>query len=163
MPLRILFLTQIVPYPPDAGPKVKTWNVLRFLAGRGHEIHLATFVRPEEEKFLDKLKTVCAEVYPVPIRRSRVVDGYYWLRSHLTGRPFLIERDDLKAMRRLVDRLLLSQNFDVVHADQLTMTQFALHQNGSVTKVFDAHNAVWTILDRMADNSPWFLTTCFEA
>ncbi len=131
--------------------------MLRFLAGRGHEIHLATFVRPEEEKFLDKLKTVCTEVYPVPIRRSRVVDGYYWLRSHLTGRPFLIERDDLKAMRRLVDRLLLSQNFDVVHADQLTMTQFALHQNGSVTKVFDAHNAVWTILDRMADNSPWFL------
>ena len=158
MTLRILFLTQIVPYPPDAGPKVKTWHVLRFLAAMGYEIHLVTYVRAEEEKHLDTLRELCAQVYPVPIRRSRIMDGFYWLRSNLTGRPFLIERDDLKEMRVLVDRLLEREKFDVVHADQLTMTQFALNQNGrNLARIFDAHNAVWTILDRMADNNPWLV------
>ena len=47
--MRILFLTQIIPYPPNAGPRVKTWHVLRYLAQRGHEVTLASFVRPEEE------------------------------------------------------------------------------------------------------------------
>jgi glycosyltransferase involved in cell wall biosynthesis len=158
MPQRILFLTQIVPYPPDAGPKVKTWHVLRFLANRSHEIHLVTFVRPEEEKYLDTLRELCTQVYPVPIRRSRVKDGFYWLRSNLTGRPFLIERDDLRAMRALVDQLLNHQKFDIVHADQLTMTQFALnHKRHDLARIFDAHNAVWTILDRMADNNSWLV------
>jgi glycosyltransferase involved in cell wall biosynthesis len=156
--MRILFLTQVLPYPPDAGPKVKTWHVLRFLAERGHEIHLVTYVRPEEDKFLKHLEELCTQVYPVPLRRSRIMDGLYWLRSNLTGRPFLIERDDLGDMREVVDRLLLGQMFDVVHADQLTMTQFAVgKQKDHLTRIFDAHNAVWTILDRMAENNPWYL------
>ena len=51
--MRILFLTQIVPYPPDSGPKVKTWNVLRYLSESGHQITLASFVRPDEEAHLE--------------------------------------------------------------------------------------------------------------
>jgi len=46
--MNILFLTQILPYPPDAGPKVKTWHVLQALIQQGHSIYFASFVRPEE-------------------------------------------------------------------------------------------------------------------
>ena len=49
--MRILFLTQIIPYPPDAGPRVKTWHVIRYLVGQGHSVTLASFIRPEEEQF----------------------------------------------------------------------------------------------------------------
>lgn len=166
----ILFLTQIVPYPPDAGPKVKTWHVLRYLKERGHRVTLGTFVRPEEMAHLDALREVCAEVNVVPIHRSRLADLYYLLSSNLTGRPFLIERDDLRGMRQLVNRKLHSGKVDVVHADQLTMTQFALQvrfgypwkapkqeNELKVVRVFDAHNAVWTIVQRMRQNAPVFL------
>ena len=156
--MRILFLTQIIPYPPNAGPRVKTWNVLRYLAERGHEVTLCSFVRPEEEEFLPALRQVCRAVHAVPIRRSRLADGFYWLRSHLSGRPFLIERDDLKPMRRQVRHLLATEPFDVIHADQLTMTQFALGAEGMGGKrpftLFDAHNATWTISDRLAATVP---------
>jgi glycosyltransferase involved in cell wall biosynthesis len=167
--LRILFLTQIIPYPPDAGPKVKTWHVLRYLAGRGHSVTLASFVRPEEEPYVAALEQVCERVHTVPIRRSRLADIGYWLRSHLTGRPFLVERDDLGGMRALVRDLLETGPFDAIHCDQLTMTQFALPyartpgsgaSPGFETQpvlVFDAHNAVWTIIERMRENAPWFL------
>ncbi len=50
--MQILFLTQIIPYPPDAGPKVKTWHVLRYLASRGYQVTLASFVLPEEEEVI---------------------------------------------------------------------------------------------------------------
>ena len=53
--MRILFLTQVLPYPPDAGPKVKTWYVLRYLAEKGHEVVLASFVRHAKEKYVELL------------------------------------------------------------------------------------------------------------
>lgn len=163
----ILFLTQIIPYPPDAGPKVKTWHVLRYLVERGHQVTLASFVRPEEEVHVPVLRELCDSVHTVPIHRSRIADVGYFLRSNLTKRPFLIERDDLAGMRSLVNRLLITNQIDVIHADQLTMTQFALssrnpRKNGDETtprpiRLFDAHNAVWTIIERMQQNAPWFL------
>lgn len=161
--MRILFLSQIIPYPPNAGPRVKTWHVLRYLAQRGHEVTLVSFVRPDEVAFVPVLHQVCTAVHTIPIHRSRPADGGYWLRSHLTGRPFLIERDDLPPMRQLVRHLLTTGQFDVVHADQLTMTQFALEALAMpLTEkrpftIFDAHNATWTISDRLRESVPWFL------
>jgi glycosyltransferase involved in cell wall biosynthesis len=163
--MRILFLTQIIPYPPDAGPKIKTWHVLSYLAEQGHEITLASFVRPEEQAFVPELKRVCVQVHTAPIRRSRLKDVYYLLHSQLTRRPFLIERDDLGEMRNLVESLLQRESFDYALADQLTMTQFLIPKGGSrgrekqsrPQRIFDAHNAVWTIVERMRQATPWFL------
>jgi len=176
--MRILFLTQIVPFPPDAGPKVKTWHVLRYLAEKGHHVTLATFVRPEEKEHVTALQKVCGEVHTIPMHRSRIKDIYYLIRSQLSGRPFLIERDDSSEMRSLVLRLVEEKGYDAIHADQLTMTQFALspsNQDNSVTKhrkksiindtsgiqrkadpllIFDAHNAVWRIVEEMISSNP---------
>ena len=159
--MHILFLTQILPYPPTSGPKVKTWHVLRYLSQRGHEITLASFVRPEELPYIDAVKEVCSTVHAIPIRRSRVQDIRYFLRSLISRRPFLVERDDLSEMRAVVNQVVRSGHVDVIHADQLTMTQFGfpLHRNGSrkPALVFDAHNAVWTITERMKENAPFYL------
>ena len=168
--MHILFLTQIIPYPPDAGPKVKTWHVLRHLAQKGYRITLASFVRHEEQQYIPVLKSVCQDVFTVPIKRSRMKDVGYWVRSNFSGRPFLIERDDLKEMRQLVSQILAQNNVDIIHADQLTMTQFGFPDRwrdgmlpdnslngGFPFRIFDAHNAVWTIVERMKENAPWFL------
>jgi polysaccharide biosynthesis protein PslH len=170
--VHILFLTQIIPYPPDSGPKVKTWHVLRYLAEQGHQISLASFIRPDEQAYVNSLHQVCTEVRTVPIHRSRLADAVYWLRSQVTGRPFLIERDDLAGMRKCVRDLMASTTFDFIHTDQLSMAQFALpvptlfarsgnqssSQAGDAPKrVFDAHNAVWTIVERMSENFPFYL------
>jgi polysaccharide biosynthesis protein PslH len=163
--MRILLLTQIIPYPPNAGPRMKTWHVLRYLVSQRHEVTLVSFVRPEEEEHVPVLADLCQAVHTVPIKRSRLADVAYLLRSQVSGRPFLIERDDMGEMRQLVARLLREQSFDVVHADQLTMTQFALQAQAMADEtgskrpftIFDAHNATWTITQRMMDNLPWLL------
>ncbi|OGO36023.1 MAG: hypothetical protein A2W35_15055, partial [Chloroflexi bacterium RBG_16_57_11] len=165
--MRILFLTQIVPFPPDSGPKIKTWHVLCYLAEQGHDITLASFVRPDEERFVPELKRVCAQVHAVPIRRSRLKDVFYMVSSQISGRPFLIERDDLSGMRSLVEGMLDRGGFDYALADQLSMTQFLIPKHGRKQthgdllqppqRIFDAHNAVWTIVERMRQATPWFM------
>ncbi|MEM7330674.1 MAG: glycosyltransferase [Chloroflexota bacterium] len=164
--MKILFLTQIIPFPPNAGPRVKTWHVLNYLVERGHDVTLASFVRDDEREYVPVMEKLCKAVHTVPINRSRVADVSYWLKSHLSGRPFLIERDDLKPMRQIVQHLLATETFDVVHADQLTMTQFALDAKQGGDKrpfiIFDAHNATWTIWERMRENASPLLKPVYK-
>ena len=160
--MKILFLTQIVPFPPDAGPKVKTWHVLKALIGQGHSVTLVSFVRPEEVPHISALQEICEAVHVVPIRRSRLADVWYMVRSYLTTRPFLIERDDLHPMQETVNKLVKDGDFHFIHADQLTMVQFAIRGASAAPGkkprvIFDAHNAVWSIVERMQENARWFL------
>ena len=148
IPLNILLLTQVLPYPPDSGPKVKTWNVIKYLAQR-YRVTLVSFVRGDQSKDIRVLEGLCAGgVYTVPMERSKMRDAWYMLRSLLTGQPFLMVRDDRVDMRRLVDRLAAEQHFDVAHADQLNMAQYAARVTGAV-KLLDAHNALWLLYKRL--------------
>ena len=152
--MNLLLLTQIVPYPPDAGPKVKTYHVLRYLAKRGHRVTLVSFVRSHEQEHVEALRPLCAAIHTVPMRRSRLADAKAYLQSLPSGLPFLVARDALPQMHALVRRLSAEQPFDIIHADQLTMGQFALSA-ASGKRVFDAHNAVWTIVERGRQTAAW--------
>jgi hypothetical protein len=57
---RVLFLTQVLPYPLDAGPKLRAYYVLRHLAQR-HAVTLVAFVRPEDQPaHVEHLAQFCA-------------------------------------------------------------------------------------------------------
>jgi glycosyltransferase involved in cell wall biosynthesis len=160
----VLLFTQVLPYPPDSGPKVKTYHVLRYLAERGHQVTLASFVRKHEEPYLQQLNRYCPEIHTVPMRRSLTADALAYSSSLLSGTPFLVKRDAKPEMRQLVRRLT-RQHYHIIHADQLTMAQFALqfrHPSIAVRSsppalVFDAHNAVYEIIER-ARQTAWPLS-----
>jgi glycosyltransferase involved in cell wall biosynthesis len=82
------------------------------------------------------------------MQRGAARDAWYMARSLLTGQPFLMVRDDRVDMRCLVDRLAAEERFDVAHADQLNMAQYAIRVSGAL-KVFDAHNALWLLYKRL--------------
>ncbi|MBN2500373.1 MAG: glycosyltransferase [Anaerolineales bacterium] len=145
--MQVLLLTQVLPYPPDSGPKVKTWNVIKYLA-QNHEVTLVSFVRGDQSAEVEKLREYCTAVHTVPMERNVVLDGLAMARSFLTGKPWMMVRDDRKAMRELIDRLAAEKQFDIVHADQLNMGQFALRVPGART-VMDAHNALWLLYKRL--------------
>jgi len=140
-------LTQVLPYPPDSGPKIKTYNVIKYLT-QHHRVTLVSFVRGDQLEHVRHLERYCQEVYPVPMDRGAIRDAWYVGLSFLTGQPFMMVRDDRKAMRDLVDRLSSEQHFDVAHADQLNMGQYAERVPGAF-KVLDAHNALWLLYKRL--------------
>jgi glycosyltransferase involved in cell wall biosynthesis len=146
-PLNILMLTQVLPYPPDSGPKIKTYNVIKYLAQR-HRVTLVSFVRGDQSEDIQHLERYCQAVHTITMKRSIPSDGMAMVSSLLTGQPWMMIRDDRQAMRRLVDRLATVEHFDLVHADQLNMAQYAERVNGAF-KVLDAHNALWLLYKRL--------------
>jgi glycosyltransferase involved in cell wall biosynthesis len=126
--MHILFLTQVLPYPLDAGPKTRAYYVLRHLANAGHEVTLLTFTRSSDRpEFVEHLRTYCAAVHTVPIQRSRIKDAWRLARSLLGRTPFLIARDWFPAMANALRTVLQEHGpFDVIHADQLWMAPYAL-------------------------------------
>ena len=147
--MHILLLTQVLPYPPDSGPKVKTWNVIKYLA-QHHAVTLASFVRGDQSQDVAALRRYCRAVHTVPITRPLAGEGLALARSLLTGQPWMMLRDDRAAMRRLVADLAARERFDVAHADQLNMCQYAERVPGAF-KLFDAHNALWVLYRRLAE------------
>jgi glycosyltransferase involved in cell wall biosynthesis len=145
--MKVLLLTQVLPYPPDSGPKVKTWNVLKFLA-RHHQVTLVSFVRGDQSVAVAHLQQSCEAIHTVPIERGTIRDMWYMTRSLLSGLPFLMVRDDRAAMRKLVDQVATETGFDVVHADQLNMAQYAARVPNAL-KILDAHNALWLLYKRL--------------
>jgi len=159
--MRVLVLTQVVVYPPDAGPKVKTLQVLRHLAGQ-HEVVYCTFVRSDKEA-LDaaKLGEICCRVVTLPLKRSRAGDVRFLAESLLTRDSFVLRRDYRAAMQSMVRRLLQEERIDVLHVDQLNMMRF-VPPEWSGTVILDEHNAVWRVFDRLREGAgnplkSWFL------
>ncbi len=157
--MKILFLTQVLPYPLDAGPKVRAYYVIRHLAQR-HEITLVSFVRATDTPAaLAHLQQSCTQLHTVPMPRSKWRDGYHLLRSLITNQPFIIARDWNRHMVARLQAIVATEGpFDAVHADQLWMAPYAQlvrqWQREPLRLVLDQHNAVFMIPERMAGDDP---------
>ena len=162
--MRILFLSQVLPYPVDAGPKMRSYYVLRHLSQR-HQVTLLTFVRDTDRPdHIAHLAAWCHAVHSVPMRRSRLRDVKFLTQSLFTGQPFIILRDHVPAMIQEIQRLVRSEPFDAIHADQLWMAPYALAARAASVRdtprspdtasrprlLLDQHNAVHLIPKRLA-------------
>lgn len=59
----VLFLAHRLPYPPNKGDKIHTYQVLKSLAAR-HRVFLGTFIDdPDDEQYLPTVQALCAEVH----------------------------------------------------------------------------------------------------
>lgn len=153
--MRTLLLTQVAPYPPDAGPKIKTFYTLRMLA-QEHDIDLVTFARDSDEiEAAHELRQWCRSVTTIPLHRSRRREPFYAASGWLTGQPFLVARDGRSEMRAEIQRRLWTGSVDVVHADQISMGQYLEPAFSiGIPTVFDAHNAVWQLVRTLVNQQP---------
>ncbi len=162
----ILFLTQVLPYPLDAGPKVRGYYMLRHLSQR-HRVTLVSFVRPDDRpEYIEHLRGIAHAVHTVPIRRSLSRNLRAAIKGLLTGLPIVIARDDMPDMTALLRRLTAETRFDAIHADQLSMAGWGLlaaHSFAALSPchpvtgsphppalLLDEHNAIYLLAARMA-------------
>lgn len=156
---RILFLTQVLPYPLDSGAKIRAYYVLRHLVSQ-HEVTLVSFVRADDRpEHTAHLERFCRAVYTVPMQRSRLRDARALLVALFSGQSMVIVRDEIGEMRATLRRLVEEETFDIVHADQTSMAQYALYARSrtphpecrqTARLVLDAHNALYRIPERMS-------------
>ncbi len=150
---RILFLSQLIPFPPDAGPKVRSYYVLQHLSKK-HQVTLLAFSRPDDTvDAIHHLREFCEEVDVVLLHRGFIQNLSALVFSLITGDTFTIRRDYVPKMCHMVDNLILTKHFDFIHSDQLWMAQYALRAkkiSPNIKTVVDEHNACYKIFQRLA-------------
>jgi sugar transferase (PEP-CTERM/EpsH1 system associated) len=59
----LLYLVHRLPYPPNKGDKVRSFNILKYLSGR-YNVFLGTFIDdPDDHAYVDVIRSMCAGLY----------------------------------------------------------------------------------------------------
>lgn len=122
--MQILYLAHRIPYPPNKGDKIRSFRQLEHLAAR-HRVWCACFVdRPEDERYVETLRTHCEDVLAIRLRglpaKLRGLAGL--CRGATITESFYRHRGMTGALRRWSESI----HFDVVVAFSSSMASFAL-------------------------------------
>lgn len=167
--MKILFLSQIVPYPPHGGVLQRGYNLLREL-GRDARVHLLAFVHPDvlpteaaRHESHVALQKFCetVEYFPLWPKASPVHRVAGLAASALSSRPFSVLAHRSASFQRRVSELVDTKSFDLIHVDTIALAQF-LDARWPITTVLTHHNIESQLMERRAGAetrqlAKWFL------
>lgn len=143
---KLLFLAHRIPYPPNKGDKIRSYNILKHLAAR-FEVHLGAFVDDAADyQHVGVLEALCKRVHTVPLhgRRQRALS----LTGLLTGEPLSVRYFHSRRMQRWVDDSLAASPPDAVFVFSSTMAQYVMprpqHIPLMICDMVDVDSAKWT-------------------
>ncbi|MCB1923688.1 MAG: TIGR03087 family PEP-CTERM/XrtA system glycosyltransferase [Gammaproteobacteria bacterium] len=133
---KLLFLVHRLPYPPNKGDKIASFNLLRFLAER-YDVYLGTFIDdPEDRQYMDKVRAFCVDLCAPEIdpRIARVAS----LRGLVTGEALSLPYLRSRALFDWVTRVLEDQRPERIVIFSGPMAQYVTGRvpSGAAT-VFD--------------------------
>ncbi len=128
----LLFLTHRIPYPPNKGDKIRSFNLLKQLV-KDYRVHLGTFVDdPVDWQYVAELDKICAQTCYVGlnplIAKLRSTQGF------LTGEALTVPYYRNARMRKWVDATLHEHSISRVLVFSSTMCQYLLGENVSHTR-----------------------------
>lgn len=142
-PMKILFLSAWLPYPPINGAKIRIYNLIRQLA-RKHEISLLAFVqtipiekRPESVFELEKY---CRSVKVVPARSFKP-NGFSAYMDFFSLIPRSVVQTYSGEMAGLIQEALRREKYDVIVASEVyapSLISFLTSGIDGVPKILDA-------------------------
>jgi polysaccharide biosynthesis protein PslH len=121
--MKLLFLAHRIPYPPNKGDKIRSYNELRGFVERGNEVHLLAFADSRRDmSYRVFLAQLCASVQIVPLHRT---DAKLRAAAKLmTSEPLSLGYFGSWKMKRLVRQLIARHDFDAVFVYSSTMAQY---------------------------------------
>lgn len=153
---RLLFLSQLLPFPPDGGAMIRTHHVLRLLAG-AYDVTALCFYRRRERATPELVRESVealgrwarVEVFDIPQEHSRPRFVWDHLRSVAGRKSFTLHAYESPAFRRRLRELLARERFDIVHMDSLDLAGYLpLLEGHKVVCVH--HNVESQLLERRA-------------
>lgn len=120
--MRILFIAHRIPYPPNKGDKIRSFNILRYLA-KEHEVHLVTLIDDQSDaRYIDTLTPIVDSIHTADVHARRRVASA--LRALLSGRSISQEHFYSNLLQKHVNRLLEEIDFDLVFCSSSTSADF---------------------------------------
>ncbi len=146
--MRLLFLTETIPFPLDSGGRIKTYHTLRALS-QEHEVHCHAFIREEaQRRFEPELASCCRSITLHTRGRSRLGEARALLEGYITGTPFLVQRHFDRGVFARLKAIVSESPFDAVYCDHLSMLEYGRRLGLPI--VYDAHNVEFEIIKRHA-------------
>jgi sugar transferase (PEP-CTERM/EpsH1 system associated) len=157
----LLFLAHRIPYPPNKGDKIRSFNILRHLS-RSYRVHLGAFVDdPYDMRYCDKVEAFCASTCLLPLSPTRAK-----IRS-LSG---LIRKTALsthyfydKRMQQWVASRMASVSPQRVFVYSSPMAQYVLGEKSSqIRRVIDFVDVDSDKWSQYADRKAWPLSWLYR-
>ena len=143
--MKILFITQFLPYPPDTGGKIKTWETLQILAKK-HQVFLISFVDKKKDLIWEgEIKKICygVKTFVAPIiTTSHKQLKWKALMGVFNCKPFRVQKYFLNETADFISKLTKENRFDAVHCDHETSIQYLKYVSNrqNILKIYDEHN-----------------------
>ena len=118
----LLYLVHRIPFPPNKGDKIRSFNLLQALRAR-YEVHLGSFIDTEEdEQHLPELRGLCAEAFVAKLspRWQRLASS----RAFLTDEPLTNSYYSHRALAAWVDSTIAKHSIERIVVFSSSMGQF---------------------------------------
>lgn len=154
--MNVLFLSQIVPYPPHGGVLQRGFNLIREL-GRRATVHLRAFVHPDVlptpttlEESRRVLGEFCAsiEYFPLWPKQSRAHTAVMLAAGLASNKPFSTIAHRSSTFAASVERALGLTAFDIIHADTIALSPFVNLRPDRITPTVLTHHNIESQLMR---------------
>lgn len=139
----LLYLVHRLPYPPNKGDKIRSFQLLKYL-GRRFRVHLGTFVDDtDDEQYVDEVRAHCAGLY---VERLSPMAGRLKSALALLGRrPLTLAYYRSAGMRNWVSRTIMEHRIRRAFVFCSSMSQYVegRPELQAVTDFVDVDSAKW--------------------
>jgi glycosyltransferase involved in cell wall biosynthesis len=141
--MKILFLTNKLPHAEVAGGHRIIYQRIRYLAERGHQVGLLSFVHGEKEEQVESMRPLLCGLHTLPHPTRNIFTRAF--HDYLSfSRPAVFWKSYSADMMKAVGEVAEQGNYDLIIAEFSEMGQY-LHNNphlSAINKIISCHRCV---------------------
>jgi sugar transferase (PEP-CTERM/EpsH1 system associated) len=118
----LLFLCHRIPFPPNKGDKIRSFNILKKLS-ETYNVHLGCFIDdPFDKQYVNGLSKYCSSVFHLD--QNKTLAKIKGLTGFLTNKPITLPYYYDKRMAQWTKRLIAAQSVSKVFVYSSSMAQY---------------------------------------
>ena len=131
--MKILLISQILPYPPKGGSPQRNFNLLKECS-KTNEIHMLTFYRKSHQvnssglqEATNAMKRYCEkiEVFKIPADHNRILWYLLLLFNLFSPLPYSVWLYSSRKMKKAVKRYLGANSYDIMEIGEIGLANYA--------------------------------------
>ncbi len=151
----LLFLCHRIPFPPNKGDKITTFNLLKYLSER-YLVHLGCFIDDEfDRQYIHELDQFCHSSFCLDIcQRKQSTSG---IKALCTGESVSTAHYRSTKFQQWVDTTIAENKIDLLFVYSSGMSQFIeFEQYQHKTRILDMADIDSDKWRQYAENKPWY-------